>query len=72
LLLHRRQIRRLIGATSQKGLTLVPLELYFNERGIAKVAIALAKAKKVHDKRETLRRRAAEREIARAVRGRRG
>lgn len=70
LLLHRRELRKLIGATSQKGLTLIPLELYFNARGIAKVTIALGRAKKVHDKRDELRRRAAEREIARAVRGR--
>jgi SsrA-binding protein len=70
LLLHKREIRKLIGAVSQKGLTLVPLELYFNERGRAKVVIALGKAKKAHDKREDLRRRAAEREMARAVRGR--
>ena len=71
LLLHKREIRKLIGATSQKGLTLVPLELYFNERGVAKVAIALARAKKLHDKREDLKRRTAEREMARAARGRR-
>lgn len=71
LLLHRKQIRRLIGATSQKGLTLIPLELYFNERGVAKVAIALGKAKKLHDKREALRQRTAEREMARTVRERR-
>ena len=70
LLLHKREIRRLIGGTSQKGLTLVPLELYFNERGVAKLAIALAKAKKLHDKREDLKRRTAEREMARAVRSR--
>ena len=71
LLLHKREIRRLIGDTSQKGLTLVPLELYFKD-GRAKVAIALARAKKEHDKRETLRRREAEREMARVTRGRRG
>lgn len=70
LLLHKSEIRRLIGDTSQKGLTLVPLELYFKD-GRAKVAIALARAKKQHDKRETLRRREAEREMARTVRGRR-
>jgi SsrA-binding protein len=71
LLLHRREIRRLIGATAQKGLTLIPLELYFKE-GLAKVAIALAKAKQLHDKREDLKRRATEREVAREfrVRGR--
>jgi SsrA-binding protein len=70
LLLHKREIRKLIGGTTVKGLTLIPLELYF-KGGVAKVAIALAKAKKLHDKRETLRRRTAERELAREVRGRR-
>jgi SsrA-binding protein len=70
LLLHGHEIRKLIGGTSRKGLTLVPLELYFRD-GIAKVAIALARAKKTHDKREELKRRAAERELARAVRTRR-
>jgi len=70
LLLHKREIRKLIGGTTQEGLTLIPLELYFKD-GIAKVAIALAKAKKLHDKRDTLRRRTAERELAREVRGRR-
>jgi SsrA-binding protein len=70
LLLHAHEIRKLIGGTSRKGLTLVPLELYFRD-GIAKVAIALARAKKTHDKREELKRRAAERELARAVRTRR-
>ena len=70
LLLHKREIRKLIGATTQKGLTLVPLEVYFKD-GLAKVAIALARAKKLHDKREDLKRREADRELARAVRGRR-
>jgi SsrA-binding protein len=71
LLLHAHEIRKLIGGTSRKGLTLVPLELYFRD-GLAKVAIALARAKKTQDKREELKRRAAERELARAVRTRRG
>lgn len=70
LLLHRREIRRLIGSVERQGLTLVPLELYFNPRGIAKVRLALAKGKKLHDKRETARERDAEREIARALRSR--
>ena len=70
LLLHKSEIRRLIGDTSQKGLTLIPLELYFKD-GRAKVAIALARAKKQHDKREDMRRREAEREMARVTRGRR-
>jgi SsrA-binding protein len=66
LLLHRREIARLIGAVEQKGLTLVPLELYFR-RGHAKVTIALGRGKKQYDKRETIKRRDAEREAARAV-----
>ena len=67
LLLHRKEIRRLIGAVERQGLTLVPLELYF-KKGVAKVAIALGKGKKLHDKRDTERRRDAEREMARAIR----
>ena len=69
LLLHRKEIRRLIGAVERQGLTLVPLELYF-KNGVAKVALALGKGKKLHDKRETERKRDAEREMARAVRAR--
>ncbi len=69
LLLHRREIERLIGATEQKGCTLVPLELYFL-KGRAKVALALGKGKKVHDRREDIKRRMADREVARAMRGR--
>ncbi len=71
LLLRRRQLQQLFGATTQKGLTIVPLELYFNARGLAKLSIALVRPKKRHDKREDLRRRDAEREMARVVRGRR-
>src|SRR5439155_25462242 len=59
LLLHAREIRKLIGRTSRKGLTIAPLELYF-KAGRAKVAIALAKAKKLDDKPEELKRRVAE------------
>jgi SsrA-binding protein len=72
LLLHRREIDRMVGAVERQGLTLVPLELYF-KKGRAKVALALGKGKKQHDKREALKRRIAERETARAVsfRGRR-
>jgi len=72
LLLHRREIEKLIGAVEQRGLTLVPLELYF-KKGRAKVALALGKGKKQHDKRETLKRKIQEREVARAlsVKGRR-
>ena len=72
LLLHRREIRKMIGAVERQGLTLVPLELYF-KNGRAKVALALGKGKKEHDKREDLAKKDAEREMARAVslRGRR-
>ena len=66
LLMHKREIERLIGGVEQKGLTLVPLELYFL-RGRAKVAIALARGKKAHDRREDLKRRIADREMARAL-----
>jgi SsrA-binding protein len=67
LLLHRREIRRLIGATQQEGLTLVPLEVYLKD-GLIKVALALGKGKKNYDKREDEKRRDADREIQRAVR----
>jgi SsrA-binding protein len=67
LLLHRKEIRRLIGAVEREGLTLIPLELYF-KRGVAKVAMALGKGKKQHDKRDTERKRDAEREMARVGR----
>ena len=72
LLLHRREIDRIIGAVEQKGLTLVPLELYFRG-GHAKVTLALARGKLRHDKREDERKRTAQREVARALsqRGRR-
>jgi SsrA-binding protein len=69
LLLHKREIRRLIGGVERQGLTLVPLELYF-KGGRAKVRLALAKGKKLHDKREDSRKRDAEREMARAFRRR--
>jgi SsrA-binding protein len=68
LLLHRKEIRRLIGGVERQGLTLVPLELFFNPRGKAKVTLALAKGKKQHDKRADERRREDEREMARAAR----
>lgn len=65
LLLNRREIRRLIGAVSEKGLTLVPLDLYFR-RGLAKTTLALARGKKLHDKRETIKEREARRDVERA------
>ena len=69
VLLHKKEIRRLIGAVERQGLTLVPLELYF-KRGVAKVTLALAKGKKLHDKRDDERRREADREMARVARAR--
>lgn len=66
LLLHRREINKLIGQVEQKGLTLVPLKLYL-KRGRVKVLIGLARGKKLHDKRETVRRRDDERSMRRAM-----
>lgn len=66
LLLHKAEIRRLIGSVERKGLTLVPLELYF-KRGLAKVSIALGRGKKLHDKRDDDKKKDAVREMARAV-----
>ena len=62
LLLHRREINKLIGKTERKGLTLVPLSVYF-KNGNVKVEIALARGKQIHDKRETSRRKTIEREV---------
>jgi SsrA-binding protein len=70
LLLRRSEIRRLIGSVERKGLTLVPLELYFRG-GKAKLRIALGRGKRAHDKRDDLRKRDAEREMARSFRARR-
>lgn len=69
LLLHKREIRRMIGAVERQGLTLVPLDLYFKQ-GRVKTRIALARGKQQHDKREDLKKKDAEREIARALRSR--
>jgi SsrA-binding protein len=70
LLLHKRQINKLIGAVEREGMTLVPLKLYFNEKGRAKVEIALARGKKLHDKRESEKKRSWERDRARLLRER--
>jgi SsrA-binding protein len=69
LLLNRREIRKLIGATQQEGFTLVPLELYLKD-GYVKVALALGRGKKRFDKREDLKKRDADREMQRAIKGR--
>ena len=68
LLLHQREIERLAGAVEREGMTVVPLKLYFNERGRAKVEIAVARGKKLHDKRETLKKRSWDREKGRLLR----
>lgn len=70
LLLHRRQINRLIGAIQREGYTVVPLSVYFNERGLAKVELGLAKGKKEHDKRATAAKRDWQRQKQRLLRAR--
>lgn len=69
LLLHKAEIARLRGRVAERGLTLVPLELYFR-KGRAKLSLGLARGKRLHDKRESIRRREQDRELRRAVRGR--
>ncbi len=68
LLLHRLEIDRLEGKLKQKGLTLVPLRIYFNARGRAKIELGLGRGKKLHDKRQSIKEREAKRETARAMR----
>jgi SsrA-binding protein len=69
LLMHRNQMRKLVGQVEQKGLTLVPLDIHFT-RGIAKVNLALVRGKQLHDKRDTLRERADQRDVERAYKNR--
>jgi len=68
LLLHKRQINKLMGAIEREGMTVVPLKIYFNDKGRAKVEIALAKGKKLHDKRQTEKKRDWSRERGRLLR----
>src|SRR5215210_342390 len=68
LLLHKRQINKLIGATQREGFSVIPLKIYFNERGRAKVELGLGRGKKLHDKRETEKQRSWNRERARLMR----
>ena len=70
LLLHEREINKLHGAVAREGMTLVPLSIYFNARGRAKVELALAKGKKTHDKRETIKERDWKRDQQRILRDR--
>ena len=69
LLLHRKEIQKLSGKVQQAGLTLIPLRMYFNTNGIAKIELGLAKGKKHYDRRETVKKREASREIERAMKG---
>ena len=69
LLLHQREIERLTGKTKERGFTLIPLRMYF-KNGKAKVELGLARGKKLYDKRETLRRKVAQREVERAIKAR--
>ncbi len=67
LLLHKRELDKLYGKLTKDGYTIVPLSIYFNKRNLAKVAIALAKGKQLHDKRETLKRKTQLREAQQAM-----
>jgi SsrA-binding protein len=71
LLLHRKEINKLLSKTQQQGLTLIPLRIYFSKRGLAKVEIGLAKGKKQHDRRASIKSREASREVERAMKDRR-
>ncbi len=68
LLVHKREINKFIGRAKEKGLTIVPLKMYFNPRGIAKCEIALCKGLQLHDKREKLKKADAQRDMQRAQR----
>ena len=68
LLLHKREIGRLVGAVDREGMTIVPLRLYFNDHGRAKVELAVARGKKLHDKRETEKKRSWDKERGRLLR----
>jgi SsrA-binding protein len=70
LLLHKMEIHKLLGKTQQKGLTLIPLRIYFSKRGYAKVELGLAKGKKLYDRRESIKAREAGREVERAIKER--
>ncbi len=70
LLLHKKEINKLLGKTQQKGLTLIPLRIYFSKRGHAKVELGLAKGKKLYDRRDSIKAREAGREVERAIKDR--
>ena len=70
LLLHRQEIRKLIGYTTQKGLTLIPTKVYINQKGLAKLELAVARGKKLYDKRADIASRDAKRDIDRRIKDR--
>jgi SsrA-binding protein len=72
LLLHKSQIERINAKLNQKGLTLIPLKVYFNDRGFVKLELGLCKGKKLYDKRETIKRRETDLEMRRVMKNRRG
>lgn len=67
LLLHRKELRKLEANIKEKGYSIVPLKIYFNEKGLAKLQIGLGRGKKLHDKRESLKKKDAEREMKRYI-----
>lgn len=67
LLLHKREIRKILGATTEQGLTVVPLQMYINENGLAKLDIAIARGKKLYDKRDDIAKKDADRRMERAM-----
>lgn len=72
LLLHKKEIKKIVGRSTQKGLVLVPTKLYFNKRGLVKVEIALGQGKKLYDKRDNIKKREAGKQIDRAIKARIG
>ena len=69
LLLNKRELKKLLSKTKERGFTIIPVSIFFNERGIAKMEIALAKGKKLHDKRDSIRNKDSKRDIDRAMKG---
>jgi SsrA-binding protein len=72
LLLHKKQLERTKSKLTQKGLTLIPLKIYFNDRGFAKIELGLCKGKKLYDKREDVKRRETDKLLRRVIKNRRG
>jgi SsrA-binding protein len=67
-LLHKKEIKKILGLTTQKGLTLIPTKIYFNKRGFLKVELALGKGKKIYDKRDDIKKRETQKQIDRLIR----